>query len=98
MRIINVKKFVRGICIIICTIIFVILILGDNVSLSHKEMRYKDLYVASGDTLWSIATNELNNNSNYYNKDIREIIRDIKSINNLGSSVLYIGQKLLIPM
>lgn len=98
MRIINIKKFIRGIGIIVFLIILTILIIGNNVSLSHGELQYKDLYVASGDTLWSIATNELNNNSNFRNLDIREIIKEIKDINNLNSSVLYVGQKLVIPM
>ena len=98
MKIVNIKKFIRGISLIISLILFLILILGNNVSLSHGEPQYKDLYVASGDTLWSIATNELNNNSNFRNHDIREIIKEIKDINNLNSSVLYVGQKLVIPM
>lgn len=97
MRIINMKKFIRGISLILSLIVFLILILG-NVSLSHGEPQYKDLYVGSGDTLWSIANNELNINTYYHNKDIRAVIKDLKSINNLNSSALYVGQKLIIPM
>ena len=98
MKIVNIKKFIRGISLIISLILFVILILGNNVSLSHGEPQYKDLYVASGDTLWSIANNELVINTYYQDKDIREVIKELKNINNLNSSALYVGQKLIIPM
>ena len=34
----------------------------------------------------------------YKNKDIREIIYNIKEVNNLESSSLYVNQELMIPI
>ena len=97
MKIVNKKKFIRSISITIGTLILLILMLS-NVSFSHTEIEYKEISVASGDTLWSIAKYERNNNLYFENKDIRDIIDEIKYINNLDSSNLNIGDKLTIPM
>jgi LysM repeat protein len=53
--------------------------------------------VSNGDTLWEIAKLEKNTNEYYKNKDIREIVFDIKKVNNLQTSDIYEHQKLLIP-
>lgn len=97
MKIVNKKKFVRGIVIVVSVILFIVLVSISNISLSHGEVEYKDIYVSNGETLWSIAKSQLNTNAYYSNKDVREIIRDIKTINELNSSVLQIGQKLIVP-
>lgn len=97
MKIVNVFKFVRAIFLIIMALIFISLVLTNNVTLSHAETQYKELYIGAGETLWSIAKEELYENPYYFNKDIREIISDIKHRNELNTSTLYIGQKLLIP-
>ena len=97
MKIVNKKKFIRGIVIIISIIVFIVLVSISNISLSHGDIAYKDIYVSNGETLWSIAKCQLNTNAYYSNKDVREIIRDIKTINELNSSVLQIGQKLIVP-
>ena len=68
-----------------------------STSLSYEEIKYSEVYVSSGDTLWSIAKSEQENNNYYKGKDIREIIFDIKKINNLSSSELVVNQKILIP-
>ncbi len=96
MRRINKSKFIRSMSIIIGLIIFLILMLA-NVSFSHTEIRYKEIAVSSGDTLWSIAKYEQNNNDYFENKDVRDIIDEIKFLNNLSNSNLSIGDKLNIP-
>ena len=60
-------------------------------------MHYKTITVNSGDTLWSIAQYEKNENAYYKDSDIRDIVYDIKEINNLNSSSLSINQSLKIP-
>ncbi|MCD1257439.1 LysM peptidoglycan-binding domain-containing protein [Paenibacillus athensensis] len=50
------------------------------------------LTVERGDTLWSIAQDRLDQDSN-----IRSYIAKIKAFNHLDSSVLYEGQVLLLP-
>ena len=97
MKIVNVKKFIRSICIVL-GIIFILSLVFTKSTLSHKEVEYTSLYVAVGDTLWTIAQDLQSNNDYYRNKDIRYIISDIKPINSLESGSLYIDQELMIPI
>lgn len=96
MKIVNKKKFIRSISVTIGLIIFIILMLS-NISFSHTENTYKEISVGSGDTLWNIAKFEKNNNLYFEDKDIRDIVYEIKYINHLNSSDLNIGDKLTIP-
>ena len=97
MKIVNVKKFIRSICIIL-GIIFVSSLIFAKSTLSHKEVEYINICVTHGDTLWGIAEELQTTNDYYKNKDIRYIISDIKSINNLESSNIYVDQELRIPI
>lgn len=92
----NRKKIIRVILVIIGIVVF-INILTPNKTLSHQEIEYKTVTVTSGDTLWSIAKIEQKSNKYYEGKDIRDIISDIKEINNLESSSLKINQILEVP-
>lgn len=96
MIIINKKKFVRTILIIV-SIIFLINLIFSNKTLSHQEVSNKSVAVTTGDTLWSIAKVEQSENSYYEGKDVRDIIEDIKKVNNLTNSNLKINQILEIP-
>lgn len=95
-KIVNVKKFVVS-----TTILFLLILLGGsalvNATYSCNKIDYKTVYVTQGDTLWKIASEEKENNSYYKDKDIRDIIYDIKEINGLKVSNLQIGQELKIP-
>lgn len=48
--------------------------------------------VLQGDSLWSIAgtTNP--------NRDVREVVREIVALNELGTGVLQAGQRLFVPI
>lgn len=94
MRIKNRKKFIRGILIIIA---FISLI-ACKVTYSYNEPNYKTVYVSDGDTLWSIAVMEQKNNNYYEGKDVRYIMENIKSVNNLNTSNLYEGQELKVSI
>ena len=83
--------------LIIFFVILIIAILAKN-SYSNDDISYKTEYVVAGDTLWSIAEQEVNNNEYYKNDDIRTVVYDIKYINNLKSSELTQGMKLKIPV
>ena len=85
MKIINKKKFIRSISLTIGLIVFILCVLI-NISFSHTETNYKKLVIISGDTLWTIAKSEKRENIYFENKDIRDIIDEIKSINHLTSS------------
>lgn len=83
--------------LIIFFVILIIAILAKN-SYSNDDISYKTEYVVAGDTLWSIAEQEVNNNEYYKNDDVRTVVYDIKYINNLKSSELKQGMKLKIPV
>lgn len=96
MKIVNKTKFVRTISILIMLICTVI-VFSKN-TYSKGEISYKEEYIYSGDTLWNIAKNEIGNNKYFENKDIRDAVDELKSINNFSSSELYEGQKIKIPI
>jgi len=96
MKKIDKRKFIRSSSVTIGVILFLIFILS-NISFSHTEVIYKEIAISHGDTLWSIAKYEKANNVYFANKDIQDIIYEIKYINNLNSSNLNIGDKLNIP-
>ncbi|MCQ9165687.1 LysM peptidoglycan-binding domain-containing protein [Arthrobacter sp. STN4] len=48
--------------------------------------------VLQGDSLWSIAA------ASAGTRDVRDVVADIVSLNNLGSSVLQAGQRLYVPL
>ena len=95
MKIVNKRKFIRSLSIVL--FISIIIIAGFKTSYSNTKTQYKEKYVYSGDTLWSIAYKESSSNDYYRGKDIRFIIKDLKDINHLEDANLNDGQKLLIP-
>ena len=95
MKIVNKTKFVRTICIFII-LLGLILIFSKN-TYSKGEITYKEDYIYAGDTLWSIAEKESQNNKYFEGKDIRYVVNELKNINNLASSSLKEGDKLKIP-
>ena len=96
MKIVNMKKFLR-MTLIVFVIIIGISLYFNNVSFSKGDIKTKTVNVTNGDTLWSIAREEQENNTYYENKDIRDIIYEIKKLNKLdNNSNLKIGQKLII--
>lgn len=95
MKIKNPTKFVRSSAILIM-LLYILISLFYNRSYAYKEYNYKTIIVSEGDTLWSIAKYVQENNDEYKNKDIRDIVYTIKDINNLEYSNLSIGQELKI--
>lgn len=95
-RKLSIKRIVKlNILIALLAIMFLLII--HSTSLSFKDIEYREIYVSKGDTLWDIAKSEQENNDYYKGKNIREIIFDIKKVNNLSNSELAINQKILIP-
>ena len=95
LKIVNKKKFIRSIIIMVAIIILAIL--GINSTYSKSKVAYKEDYILKGDTLWSIAENEINTNEYYKNSDIRDVMYEIKELNNIKNENLEIGQKIIIP-
>ena len=90
------KKFIRAILLIIGLTVALVLIMTGK-TFSHQEVKYKNVSVTSGDTLWNIAKSEQNNNPYYKGNDVRDIIESIKIVNNLSNSNLSENQVLDIP-
>lgn len=95
MKIVNVKKFIRTMSILV--ILILIIILFSNKTYSKVDTKYKEESIILGDTLWSISQEEAKSNKYFENKDIREIVSEIKRINKLDNLDLKEGQKLVIP-
>lgn len=96
MKIVNRKKFIKMVTLVI-GIILAIFFYFSNVSFSKGEIKTKTIYVSKGDTLWEIAQQEQESNAYYQNKDIRSIIHEIKKLNHLENNAsLVVGQKLIL--
>lgn len=96
LKIVNFKKFIMSTMILLGMIFFISTLLPKS-TYSHGEINYKIRYVTNGETLWSIAKEQLSENEYYSGKDVRDIIEDLKQINNLKNSDLKINQELNIP-
>ena len=96
LKIVNMKKFTRSLVIAMLSILF-LLFIGLSNTYSKGEVRYKEQYIYQGDTLWTIAQQEAKENKYYENEDIRNIVNEIRNINNMDNSNLKVGQKLQIP-
>ena len=96
-KIINEKKF-RKRLVLLAVIAFCILFNIKNTVSSETIQNYKTITVNKGDTLWSIASYEQEENRYYKDEDIRNIIYNIKKVNNLKSSDLSEKQNLKIPI
>ena len=97
MKIVNKKKFVRSMMMLIGLVILIVLGLITTTTYSKTEIGYKEDYVLKGDTLWSIAEQEVNQNEYYKNKDIREVMYEIRQLNHITNDNLENGQKIIIP-
>lgn len=91
------KRKVKNIILVAALIIVLNTIFSIRNSYSKVEVKYKSEYASQGDTLWSIAERESKNNKYYQDKDIREIIYDLKKVNNITNSSLKEGQEIKIP-
>ncbi|MCI8482487.1 MAG: LysM peptidoglycan-binding domain-containing protein [Clostridia bacterium] len=95
LKIVNKGKFMRSILLIFLLIIGISFMISSK-SFSHIESKYKTIYVTSGDTLWSIAKEEKNSNEYYKDKNIQNIVDEIKKVNHMSNSDLKINQELKI--
>ena len=95
MKIEKQKKTLKRI-ILLAFFIAILIVIFCTTTFSYKEHAYKIIQVSDGETLWSIAKFEKENNEYYKNKDIREIVNEIKITNNLDSCNLKSGQELKI--
>ncbi len=96
MKIVNIKKFMMSILLMLGLVIGILFLISNN-SFSHEELTKKEIHIAQGDTLWTIARTQQEENPYYSQMDIREIIYEIKQLNHFdGSPNLKVGETLLI--
>lgn len=88
---VNLKKFLRGIIVIIFLAITITFIATKSIY-SYKTVEEKEIYIKSGDTLWTIAKHEKKYNEYYKRKEIREIINDIRNLNNMSNANIVPGE------
>ena len=60
----------------------------------YEDMEYYSVVVRSGDTLWSIAEDNVDEDNP---KDIRKVIYDIKKMNDLDNDFIQPGRLLKFP-
>jgi len=60
---------------------------------SESDRPTVSVYVTPGDTLWTLASD---NNPN--NKDIRNLVHEIKKYNKLNSNTIQVGEEIHIPL
>lgn len=99
-KIVNMKKFIRSIVVILFIVILVTFFLA-KASLSHnekEELYYETILVCQGDTLWEIATQQQKDNPYYQNRDVRFVISELRKINNLDNASLRVGQEIKVPV
>lgn len=95
MKIVNKRKFIRS--NIILAILIILMIIFTTKTYSNVSTKYKEEYIYAGDTLWSIAQEELENNKYFEGKDIRYVVSELKNINNLPTATIKEGNKIQIP-
>lgn len=66
-----------------------------NYSLAKNEIKTSEIIVTSDDTIWSLAKQVCSNRSDL---NIQNIMIEIKEINNLTSSDIYVGQVINLPI
>lgn len=89
LKIKNKVRFTFSMFIIFAIFLFVISSITSRV-FSCQEIKYSQITISYGDTLWNIAK-ELEGN-------IHENIYNIQKINNLDNCNIYEGQHILIPV
>ena len=78
-------------------ILLVIIIFNMLISYQVAKTEYKtyEYTVEKGETLWDIATKICKEDENLY---VRNVIKDIRNINNLPDPTIYKGQVIMIPI
>ncbi len=89
----KIKTMLRTIIFIfVCLLIFSFF---SSYQMGNKKLPTYDIVISNSDTIWNIAKDICNSNEDL---NIQNVVLDIKEINNLSSSDIYIGQTLSLPI
>ena len=86
MKIVNRRRFITSISIMIILIISIF-----NCVSAIRTVEYQEYTVIQGDTLWSIASENKKTG-----QDIREYIYELREINNMNDCLIYPNQTITI--
>jgi len=93
----NMLRMFSVIAVIIAVIIFIVITNTSRVDTQAVpqigEKHYKSIMVERGDTLWSIAADNLSDGQN----DINALVKEIMDINGLDREVITYGANLIVP-
>lgn len=82
LRIVNKARFITSM-----TVIIMFLVLIFSFTSAKENVVYEDYIVTSGETLWTIATE-----NKKADEDIREYIYELQQINNIDDCMIYPNQ------
>lgn len=87
----NIKKMIKNVALIVA----ILLLFKAAISYQIAKTEYStyDYLVVSNDTLWTIAGEICDED-----KNIRNVIIDIKEINDIKDSTIYVGQTIKLPI
>ena len=89
----NRMRFVCFVAMVLLAVSFVIMgIINTSSAKEKRDMRYTEVTVREGDTLWELALDHGNPE-----KDVREVVYDICLTNNIKAGDIRPGQILMIP-
>ncbi len=86
------KNKSRFFSFVIVILVILISLISFTTSLGKTNEVFTVIEVMRGDTLWKIASKY-----NFTNQDIRSLIYEIETINEIDSALLVPGMKLKIP-
>jgi LysM repeat protein len=74
-------------------LLFITIMLAGSVvaAAGNEKAECRTVVVRPGDTLWSIAQDNVGNN------DIRQYVYNLKKVNQLEDATIYAGQMLYLP-
>lgn len=87
----NKRRFMITLAIAI-SIICSVFLFATTKTKGYAEVKYNEIVITSGDTLWDIAADVYGSNC-----DIRKKVSVIRKANDMSTSELVVGQVLLIP-
>lgn len=94
-RSINKKRKSIKVTIVSVLMLTMLLIVFTSQVVAINHLNTKEIIIASGDSLWSIAREVKDEHKNI---NIQKVIYDIEKINNLTNSNIYVGQLLEVPV
>ena len=90
-------KMVTGVVIVAAVILFLVIMnsakVKTNAGVNTGTKFYRSVMVEKGDTLWSIAKENVSPGQ----EDIRALVNEIKDINNLTRDEITYGANIIIP-